>query len=251
MRASVGIAEPHWVQNAAGGVERWQVGHRISPGLGVAMTRALCLPSALIARHTRRVPSAAMQRINVVGTSCSGKTTLARDLARRLDLSHVEVDALYWGPYWTPVPTEEFRARLTSALDQDRWVADGGYAPVRDITWERIDTIVWLDYPLRTVLARWARRTVARIRSREEYWPGTGNRESVRKALRRDGLIWWILGTHWRRRRSFAAGMRSRADLRWIRLRSSAEAERWLASLQSTSVRPATISGASASAQKP
>ena len=37
-----GIAEPHWVQKAAGGVERWHVGQRISPGLGVAMSRALC-----------------------------------------------------------------------------------------------------------------------------------------------------------------------------------------------------------------
>src|SRR5688572_18091644 len=104
-----------------------------------------------------------MRRINVVGTSCSGKTTIARDLARRLDMPHVELDALFWGPDWTPVPTVHFRARLASALAQDRWVADGGYAPVRDITWERVDTIIWLDYPLRTVLARWARRTVARI----------------------------------------------------------------------------------------
>jgi hypothetical protein len=191
-----------------------------------------------------------MRRINVVGTSCSGKTTLARELARRLGVLHVEFDALFWGPNWTPVPADEFRARLMTALGQDRWVADGGYAPVRDITWERADTIVWLDYPLRTVLARWARRTIARIRSREEFWPGTGNRESLRKALRRDGLIWWILGTHRRRRRSFGAAMRTRADLDWVRLRSPAEAERWLTSIQ-PSVRPATTEGASASAQNP
>ena len=34
-RADAGIAVPHWVQKAAGGVERWQVGHRICPGRGV------------------------------------------------------------------------------------------------------------------------------------------------------------------------------------------------------------------------
>lgn len=192
-----------------------------------------------------------MQRINVVGTSCSGKTTLARRLARRLEIPHVELDALFWGPNWTPVPTDEFRARVTSALARDRWVADGGYANVRDITWARVDTIVWLDFPLGLVLARWARRTRARIRSREEFWPGTGNRESIRKALRRDGLIWWILGTHRRRRRSFAAAMQARADLRWIRLRSPSEAERWLASIQPSVVSPAITDGASASAQNP
>ena len=191
-----------------------------------------------------------MRRINVVGTSCSGKTTLARELARRLGMPHVEFDALFWGPNWTPVPTDEFRSRLTAALAADRWVADGGYATVRDITWSRVDTIVWLDYPMRLVLARWARRTVARLRSREEFWPGTGNRESIRNALRRDGLLWWILRTHRRRRRSFAAAMGTRADVRWIRLRSPAEAKRWLASVQ-PSDSPATTAGASASAQNP
>jgi hypothetical protein len=36
---------------------------------------------------------------------------------------------------------------------------------MRDITWQRVDTVVWLDYRLAIVLARWARRTVRRIRT--------------------------------------------------------------------------------------
>lgn len=190
-----------------------------------------------------------MRRINVTGTSCSGKTTLAQELARRLDVPHVELDALFWGPDWTPVPPGTFRERLQDALAAEGWVADGGYAAVRDITWSRADTIVWLDYPMRTVLARWARRTVTRIRTREEFWPGTGNRESIRNALRHDGLLWWILSTHRRRRRSMTAASHERTDLRWIRLRSPDDADRWLAGLQSSS--PATTAGARASAQKP
>jgi adenylate kinase family enzyme len=190
-----------------------------------------------------------MRRINVTGTSCSGKTTLAQELARRLDVPHVELDALFWGPDWTPVPPGTFRARLQDALEAEEWVADGGYAAVRDITWSRADTIVWLDYPMRTVLARWARRTVTRIRTREEFWPGTGNRESIRNALRRDGLLWWILSTHRRRRRSMTAASHERTDLRWIRLRSPEDADRWLSGVQSSS--PATTAGARASAQKP
>ncbi|HEX7171947.1 MAG TPA: adenylate kinase [Candidatus Limnocylindria bacterium] len=190
-----------------------------------------------------------MRRINVVGTSCSGKTTLARDLAGRLGLPHVELDALFWGTDWTPVPPQTFRTRLRDALAADAWVADGGYASIRDITWSRADTIVWLDYPMRTVLARWARRTISRIRTREEFWPGTGNRESVRNALRRDGLLWWILSTHRRRRRSMAAASRQRTDLGWVRLRSPADAERWLAEIQAPS--PSMTTGAGASARNP
>ncbi len=193
-----------------------------------------------------------MHRVNVVGTSCSGKTTLARGLAERLDMPHVEFDALFWGPDWTPVQAQLFRARVTAALEGSRWVADGGYATVRDVTWSRADTVVWLDYPLALVLGRWARRTVRRIRSRQESWAGTGNRESVRNALRRDGLLWWILGTHRRRRREMARAMAERPDLSWVRLSSPAEAERWLASVQSAGAASAsTTGGARASAQNP
>jgi hypothetical protein len=110
-------------------------------------------------------------------------------------------------------------------------VVDGGYSPVRHLTWGRADTIVWLDYPLGLVLRRWARRTVSRIRNRTEFWPGTGNRETVHNALRRDGLLWWILRTHRARRRRLAAELAARPDLTVIRLRSPDEARRWLRSL--------------------
>jgi hypothetical protein len=172
-----------------------------------------------------------MERINVVGTSCSGKTTLARQLARRLGSPHVELDALFWGPGWTPVAPDVFRARVADAVTGPRWVIDGGYSPVRFLTWERADTIVWLDYPLGLVLRRWARRTISRIGNRTECWPGTGNRETVRNALRRDGLLWWILRTHRARRRRLSAELAARPDLTVIRLRSPDAARHWLGSL--------------------
>jgi adenylate kinase family enzyme len=232
------MALPHWVQYAAGGVDRWQVGQRISPGFGVAMSaHCACRDKGV---HVSPVvyPRPPMRRINVAGTSCSGKTTLARAIADRLGLPHVELDALFWGPGWAPVPPETFRNRVADALAGQRWVVDGGYSSVRDITWSRVDTVVWLDYPMPVVLHRWLARTARRIVSREEFWPGTGNRESLRNALRRDGLLWWILRTHHRRRRSMTAAMRARSDIRWVRLRSPAAADRWLRSLSSAAGEP-------------
>ena len=190
-----------------------------------------------------------MKRVNVVGTSCSGKTTLAAAIGRRLALPHVELDALFWGPAWTPVPDDLFRRRVAEAVVRDGWVVDGGYSNVRPLIWARADTVVWLDFPMALVLARWARRTLVRIRSGQEFWPGTGNRESVRNALRADGLLWWILRTHHRRRRTMIESMHSRTDLQWIRLRSPRDVERWLAALQPATA--STTAGASASAQKP
>jgi len=47
-----------------------------------------------------------MQRINVVGTSGSGKTTVARRAAEALGVPFVELDALHWEPGWQEAPDE-------------------------------------------------------------------------------------------------------------------------------------------------
>lgn len=93
------------------------------------------------------------QRIAVVGTSGSGKTTLAGRLSQLLGIPHVEFDALYWGPNWTPPDRAVFREQVIRLLAADRWVACGNYASIRDVTYARADTIVWLDYPFALVLA--------------------------------------------------------------------------------------------------
>jgi adenylate kinase family enzyme len=41
----------------------------------------------------------------------AGKSTLAHRLARTLDVAFVELDALFWGPHWTPAPLGIFRMR--------------------------------------------------------------------------------------------------------------------------------------------
>ncbi|MGH2402145.1 MAG: adenylate kinase [Candidatus Limnocylindria bacterium] len=172
-----------------------------------------------------------MKRINVTGTSCSGKTTLSRAVARRLAVPHVELDALFWGPNWTPVPDETFRSRVATAVSGDRWVVDGGYSPIRDLTWSRADTLVWLDYPMPTILRRWAGRTLARLRSREEFWAGTGNRERLSHVAGPNSLLWWILRTHRGRRERIAQALDTYPHLGLVHLRSPADARRWLESL--------------------
>ncbi|HYI67475.1 MAG TPA: hypothetical protein VEW95_11165 [Candidatus Limnocylindrales bacterium] len=173
-----------------------------------------------------------MTRIYVTGTSCSGKTTLARAISERFGLPHVELDALFWGPSWTPVPDATFRARVAEALAADRWVLDGGYAKLHDLTWARAELVIWLDYPMPVILGRWAGRTLRRLRSREEFWPGTGNRETVRNALRSDGLLWWILRTHRGRRRRNERRIRQHPTIPVLRMRSPDQTEQWLVALE-------------------
>ena len=169
------------------------------------------------------------RRVNVVGVSASGKTTFARELARRLDVPHVELDALHWEPGWTEAPDDVMRTRVETATAGEAWVVDGNYAAVRDIVWGRAQAVVWLDFRLSTILWRYATRTHRRIRERIEIWPGTGNRERLSMhLLRRDGLLWWILSTYRRRRREYPLLLAGQPDMAVVRLRSPSEADAWL-----------------------
>ncbi len=91
-------------------------------------------------------------RIAVVGTSGSGKTTFARELAGLLDRAHIELDALHWGPNWTVRP--DFPERVRVAIAADEWVVDGNYRAVRNEVWGRASAIVWLNFHFRVVFYR-------------------------------------------------------------------------------------------------
>ena len=162
------------------------------------------------------------------GTSGSGKSTFAAELARRLDLPYVELDALHHGPNWSEPTDEGFRARVREAMEAapDGWVIDGNYeGKLDDLVLREADRIVWLDLPLRLKLRRLWRRTMERIRDDLELWGG--NRESWRGAFwGRESLFWFMVKTHFRHRRQWPA--RFGGDPRFVRLRSVDEAHRWL-----------------------
>ena len=173
-----------------------------------------------------------LHRLLVVGTTGSGKTTMASRIAQKLDLPHTELDALNWGPDWTMRPNEDFRALVDQASSADRWVIDGNYSRARDITWPRADNIVWLDYSLPRVLWQLWWRTLDRGLRRRELW--SGNRERLyTHFFTRDSLFLWALQTYKRRRREYPE-LLSRPEhthLTLIQLSSPSQAEKWLRSL--------------------
>ena len=162
------------------------------------------------------------------GTSGSGKSTFAAELARRLDVPYVELDALHHGPNWSEPTDEEFQERVREAMAgaPDGWVIDGNYeTKLGGLVLDAADTIVWLDLPLWFKLRRLWRRTTHRIRKQIELW--SGNRESWRAAFwGRESLFAWTLRSHFRQRRRWPR--RFAGDPRFVRLRSAGEAGRWL-----------------------
>jgi adenylate kinase family enzyme len=162
----------------------------------------------------------------IASASGNGKTTLGRELARRLDVPFVELDSLVHGPGWIEAADDDLRAQLEPLVVSEGWVIDGTYQrKVGDLVLDSADVVVWLDLPIRVWLPRLVRRTWRRVRTREELW--NGNTESLASAVwGRESLFAWALRTHFRRRREWPQALAKR---RVIRLRTPGEVERFLA----------------------
>ena len=114
-----------------------------------------------------------MNRIAIVGCSGGGKSTLARALGAALGTPVVHLDALFWKPGWVESDPEPFRAAVEAALAGERWVSDGNFTSVADISLARADTIVWIDQAMPLCLWRAAWRALTQFgRTRADLAPG-------------------------------------------------------------------------------
>ncbi|MBW4522889.1 MAG: AAA family ATPase [Scytolyngbya sp. HA4215-MV1] len=142
------------------------------------------------------------KKISVVGSTGSGKTTLARQIAQQLQIPHIELDAIHWEPNWTTTPSQVFRDRVTEALSGACWVVDGNYSAVRDIVWSQAETVVFLDYSFWLIMRRLLRRTLLRSLKQEELW--NGNRESIKKSFfSQESILLWMLQTYQQNRKKY------------------------------------------------
>lgn len=183
-------------------------------------------------QKTERIyPAAAFARVNVIGASGSGKSTIAKKLAEMLRHPYIELDALYWGPNWRHSTDDEVFPRLASALNQSTWVLDGNYDRTLPIKWANVTAVVWIDYSFSRNFIQAFKRAVIRIVTQKELWPGTGNRESFsRTFLSRESILLWMLKTHGKLRERYEARMHDSrySHVTFARLRNPSEADRFL-----------------------
>ena len=167
------------------------------------------------------------RRVLLAGSSGAGKTTVAAAVAGALALPHVELDALFHGPEWTPRPS--FVADVERFVAGDGWVTEWQYDAVRDLLASSADLLVWLDLPRPMVMTQLVRRTVVRRVRREPLW--NGNVEPPLRTFLTDPehVVRWGWTSYPGTKRRVQALQARRPGLTVVRLRSRREVRRWTA----------------------
>lgn len=96
-------------------------------------------------KKERPPASRPLLRVNVVGESGVGKTTLARALASGLGLPHVNIDDEFWHGDDTAEGSEGRRQRVDEIANRERWLVDGVYRTVAKQLAPRVDLVIHLD----------------------------------------------------------------------------------------------------------
>jgi adenylate kinase family enzyme len=197
----------------------------------VGTPRARSAPSSHELLYDPQVPATDRigdaRRILVYGVTGSGKSTMAGRLAGLTGIPATSVDDITWRPGWVPMPPDEQIARFDELTRAERWILDSAYGTWRGLVLDRADLVVALDYPGWLSLARLLRRTAARLVDGQLVC--NGNRETLRNALARDGILAWHVTSFARKRTQMRAWAAAPTGPLVIRLRRPAHARRFLA----------------------
>jgi hypothetical protein len=141
------------------------------------------------------VTGRAVNRVAVIGCPGSGKTWLARRVARGLALPQVELDDHFWGPGWVPMEEVAWGEQVNALASRTAWVIDGNYEKSLPIRLQRCQWLIWTDLTTLQCLVAVVRRALGWMVAKESELPHYVRAPGGRRRISHGfvGLLWFVL----------------------------------------------------------
>jgi adenylate kinase family enzyme len=161
-----------------------------------------------------------MQRILVIGSGGSGKSTFSVRLGRLLRIPVIHLDTLYWSPGWVEPDKTDWARTVRQVIEQDSWILDGNYSGTLAERIEACDTVIFLDIVRLVCVWRVLKRAIShRGRTRPDMSAGCPERLNL-------AFLLWIWNYPIRSRRKVLEllnGARATKNLVHLRTRKDVE----------------------------
>jgi adenylate kinase family enzyme len=87
-----------------------------------------------------------MQKVAIIGSCGAGKSTLAVNLGKKLNLPVIHLDAYYWQSGWQETDAQKWLQIQQELIKGNSWIIDGNYGKTMGIRLAAADTVIWLDF---------------------------------------------------------------------------------------------------------
>ncbi len=84
-------------------------------------------------------------KILITGNAGSGKTTLSKQVSKKLGLKQYGLDKIVWKERWQKIPSGERNKKIAELVKKKSWVIDGVDFQAMKVA----DIVVFLDFPRR------------------------------------------------------------------------------------------------------
>ena len=142
-------------------------------------------------------------KIYIIGTSGCGKSTVAKQLAKKLAYPHIELDHYRFLAGWQKRNENDFINIVKEKTKTSAWIVCGNETgDLQYYLLNNADKIIWLDYSFPLVFWRVSKRTLRRIFFKEPCC--NGNFETFQQQFfSKYSMFYWVIKTFHRRRREY------------------------------------------------
>jgi len=164
-----------------------------------------------------------MKRIQIIGCSAGGKSTVARELGAILGIEVIHLDREMWKPGCELTPPHQEADVIERLLQRDTWIIDGNYTASLAQRLQAADLIIMVDFPRWLCMLRAIKRLFTYFgRTRPDM--GHGCPESVNISFLR-----WIWRYPQDERPELMRQVRLHGtNTRIVKLRGHRQCRRWL-----------------------